>query len=294
MARKPTLTVITACTLVLALSLCIAQVWQLPAKLLTTLTSPASYKLAQRAPDIVHEYKQPVEGAPLKLYVFYPDMDNADQTIEQNRIAVVFFHGGGWTLGDASQLFPHCTWLAAKGIECISVQYRTASTHDTSPLHAVEDAQDAFTYVRDNRQMLGLGATSLYAAGASAGAHLAASLVTAEYPQFNINRVYPDGVILLGAVIDNSVQGYGYERVKHFGQGFSPLHNLDERFPRTLFLIGAKDTYVPIATAKRFVSTLAKLGVDASLKVYTDAYHSFFTDKQFDEAMVDIETFLQH
>ena len=196
--------------------------------------------------------------------------------MQKSSSTVIFFHGGGWTNGSADLFYPLCTALASRGIGCITADYRTAKSHETTPLHAVEDAKDAYTYVVNNAEQLGINGNSVFVAGHSAGGHLAAAIITADYPEFGLSRHYPQGVILLGPVIDNSITGYGHERVKYFGERFSPLQNLNEQFPRTLFLVGDKDRLVPLDTAREFVDRLTQLDVDATLKVYADSYHTFY------------------
>ena len=105
-------------------------------------------------------------------------------------------------------------------------------------------------------------------------------------------RYYPQGIILLATVIDNGVTGYGNERIKFFGDRFSPLENMDEHFPRTLFILGDKDRFVPVSTAKDFVLRLERLGVNATLEVYTGGYHSLYIDAFFEQTVQDIEGWL--
>ncbi len=293
MREKNRLVQATTIGIALAIGVGIGYLLHSPASLISALKAQNFLKgsdaIESRLPDVVQTYKAFPDSVsePLRLHVFHPS-DAADKVAA----SIMFFHGGGWTRGDATLFYPQCTYLAARGIGCISAEYRTSETHDTSPLHAVEDAKDAYTYVATSAQQLGLPSTPWYVAGASAGAHLAASIVTADYPEYNMRRAYPHGVILLGPVIDNSESGYGFERIKHFGNRFSPLHNLDERFPRTLLIVGDTDRFVPLHTAAEFVGKLDELGVDATLKIYSDSYHSFYLDDRFQDTMDDIELFV--
>ena len=247
------------------------------------------HSIESRDPDAVHLYKTPAEGKPLSLHVFNADA-NADDAA--SAITIIFFHGGGWVTGSADIFYPHCTWLSARGIDCITAEYRTSESHRTSPLHSVEDAKDAYEYVANNSSLLDVNSSDLYVAGGSAGGQIAAAISTADYPEYGMPRYYPQGVVLLATVIDNGVTGYGNERSKFFGDRFSPLENLNERFPRTLFILGDKDNFVPVDTAIEFVSRLKRLGVDATLEVYSDGYHSFYMDEFFEETMQDIEGWL--
>ena len=248
-----------------------------------------SHSIKSRDPDAVHLYKTPAEGKPLRLHVF-----NGDANVEPvgPAVTIIFFHGGGWITGSADIFYPLCTRLSSRGVDCITAEYRTTESHQTSPLHSVEDAKDAYEYVAENSNLLGVNSSNVYVAGGSAGGQIAAAISTADYPEFGMTRYYPKGVILLATVIDNGVTGYGNERIKFFGDRFSPLDNLDEYFPRTLFILGDKDRFVPVTTAREFVSRLDRLGVDATLEVYADAYHSFYMDEFFEKTVQDIERWL--
>ena len=248
-----------------------------------------SHAINQREPDAIHLYKTPAEGKPLNLHIFNADTDT---DVVEPSIAIVFFHGGGWVTGTADVFYPHCMWLSSRGIDCITVEYRTTESHQTSPLHAVEDAKDAYYFVKNNADLLGVNATNIYVAGGSAGGQLAAAISTADYPEYGMPRYYPQGVVLLATVIDNGSTGYGHERTRFFGERFSPLENLDKHFPRTLFITGDKDRYVPVDTAREFVSRLEHLGVDATLEVLSNGYHSFYMDDFFQRTMKDIERWL--
>ena len=248
-----------------------------------------SHSIKSRDPDAVHLYKRPAEGKPLSLHVF-----NADANVRtvEPPVTIIFFHGGGWITGSADIFYPHCTWLSSQGMDCITAEYRTTESHQTSPLHSVEDAKDAYAYVAKNASLLGVNSSNAYVAGGSAGGQIAAAISTADYPEFGMPKYYPQGVVLLATVIDNSVTGYGNERIKFFGDRFSPLENLDEYFPRTLFILGDRDRFVPVDTAKEFVSRLERSGVDATLEVYSGGYHSFYMDAFFEETVQDIERWL--
>ena len=86
---------------------------------------------------------------------------------------VMWFHGGGWVLGNVVGYDPICTFLAAEvGCVVVSVDYRMAPEH-RAPV-AVEDCVDATTWVGVNGDVLRADATRMAVAGDSAGGNLAA------------------------------------------------------------------------------------------------------------------------
>lgn len=86
---------------------------------------------------------------------------------------VVYYHGGGWVLGDATSDDPLCRDLCDRsGSIVISVDYRHAP-EAVFPA-ASDDALAALAWVRSNAEDLGGSADRIAVAGWSAGANLAA------------------------------------------------------------------------------------------------------------------------
>lgn len=86
--------------------------------------------------------------------------------------ALVFFHGGGWVVGDLDTHDVTCRSLTNQaGCVTVSVDYRLAPEH-TFPA-AVEDAFAATRWVADHAGELSVDAEKLAVGGASAGGNLA-------------------------------------------------------------------------------------------------------------------------
>ena len=85
----------------------------------------------------------------------------------------MWFHGGGWVLGNVVGYDPTCTFIAAAvGCVVVSVDYRMAPEH-RAPV-AVEDCVDATTWVGVNGDVLRADTSRMAVAGDSAGGNLAA------------------------------------------------------------------------------------------------------------------------
>src|SRR5437879_5786274 len=86
---------------------------------------------------------------------------------------LVFFHGGGWVIGDLDSHDVVCRKLADEGeLIVISVDYRLAPEHKFPA--AVDDAILAATWIADNAAKLGIDPARLSVGGDSAGGNLAA------------------------------------------------------------------------------------------------------------------------
>jgi acetyl esterase len=118
-----------------------------------------------RSEDIVI----PLDGRELAARVYRPDMAGSTEPLP----LIVYFHGGGWVVGD---LDTHDTLVArlAHDAQCAvaSVDYRMAPE---APFPApADDALDALIWLAEHRARLGFAINRLGVAGDSAGAHLTA------------------------------------------------------------------------------------------------------------------------
>src|SRR5262245_57277191 len=93
------------------------------------ICSPAprvSAQQAAQAEPVAHIYRQ-VDGAALKLYVFTP----AAGVAKAPAPAILMFHGGGWSAGDASWTFNMARKYAEVGFVAVSVDYRLSDERIT-------------------------------------------------------------------------------------------------------------------------------------------------------------------
>jgi len=115
--------------------------------------------------DSIEDRTVPGSGGAIPIRIYKP-------AGEQLPI-VVYFHGGGWVLGNIDTHDGYCRALAnASGAIVVSVDYRLAPEHKFPA--AVEDAYDAVRWVSENAIAIGGKSGPLAVAGDSAGGNLAA------------------------------------------------------------------------------------------------------------------------
>jgi acetyl esterase len=91
---------------------------------------------------------------------------------------LIFFHGGGWVIGDLDTHDVVCRKLADEGqLIVISVDYRLAPEHKFPA--AVDDALEATAWIAGHAKELGIDASRLLVGGDSAGGNLAAVVALA-------------------------------------------------------------------------------------------------------------------
>lgn len=239
-----------------------------------------------------------IDGNDLGLYVFRPK----SHVVDNNRPAIVFFHGGAWNHGQPEQFFSQCRHLAGHGMVAISVQYRLRSTHNATPFDCVEDGICAMRWVRSRAVELGINPERIVAGGGSAGGHIAACMATdiSENLSANIEgeyiSVHPTALVLFNPVCDNGPGDWGHEQLGPRWRELSPAHHLHQGFPPTLYMIGDRDNLIPVKTAKRFHDKLRSLDVRCELKVYPGKGHAFFnpgaTGNGYDLTTTDMDKFL--
>lgn len=209
--------------------------------------------------------------------------------------AVVFFFGGGWVGGSATQFQVQSEYLATRGMVGIRVEYRVIPKGDKGPpVVCCQDAKSAMRWVRAHAAELGIDPQRIAAAGGSAGGHLAAftSMVDGVDDPADDLSVSPkaNALVLFNPVFDNGPNGgWGNARVGDRYKEFSPAHNISSAAPPTVVFLGGKDDLISVAVLERFKEGMAKAGVRCDTHVYGGKPHGFF-NKDPDKTTTLVET----
>jgi acetyl esterase len=207
--------------------------------------------------------------------------------------ALVFFHGGGWTIGDLDTHDVVCRQLAA-GARCavFSVDYRLAPEHPFPA--AVEDCFSATRFVFEHAENLDIDASRIAVGGDSAGGNLAAVVALMARDAGGPTLAYQ---LLIYPATDQRCEfpshernGEGYlltkEGIRYFRGGYlpNPKDRTDWRASPLLapshadlapaFVLTAG--YDPLVDEGRaYAERLAKAGVEVSYREYPDMVHGF-------------------
>jgi acetyl esterase len=266
-----------------------------PADVLTDPATAARYLATARAASAreiagdpepvaeVHERRLP-SGRPVRIYL---------PTTDAPRPVVVFFHGGGWVLGDLEMQDETCRRLANRvGATVLNVDYRLAPEHPFPAAH--DDAFEAVIWAADQATAFGGDATRLAVAGMSAGGNLAASvalrardeggpplaLQTLIYPVLDSRMATASYAEHAEAPVLGAAQ-MGWYWDQYAGSGAarenpyaSPAHARDlAGLPPAVVVTADHD---PLRTeAEEYAARLAQAGVAVQITRYDGQLHSF-------------------
>ena len=234
----------------------------------------------------------------LKLVVHYPSgWKETDQ-----RPAIVFFFGGGWTSGKLEQFRTPGQPFARRGMVAVRADYRVKSRHGVSPRECVEDAKSAIRWVRSHAAQLGVDPARIVSAGGSAGGHIAACTaftpgLDAEGEDAGVSSK-PNALVLFNPVLRFEGVAQLMERIgndESLGRALSPTLHLAQNSPPTLIFFGTADRLAPMGD--EFMKRSKDLGHRAELFTAEGQSHGFFnrspwTDKttqRMDEFLVSLD-----
>ncbi len=237
---------------------------------------------------IRHTLDLDASGVPVRLY---RPSDRDDLGL------LVFFHGGGWVLGNLESHDNLCRILAnSSGQAVLSVDYRLAPEHPfPAPL---EDAITATRWAHANAESLGCSPDRLAVGGDSAGAtlaivvgHLAPTPLRYQllvYPATDLTRSTPSfvenaaGPQLTAAGMAWFVGHYLGGAASETDPRVSPHFAADDvvaASPPTLLITAEYDPLRDEGDA--YAARLASLGVPTSHVRFSGMYHGFFSLADF-------------
>ena len=215
---------------------------------------------------------------------------------------VVFFYGGGWKDGSKEDYEFVASSLTEAGYVVIIPNYRLYP--EVVFPEFVEDGAKAVAWALQNAGRYGADPDKLFLVGHSAGAHIAALLITNQgfLAEHSIKVDQLKGFVGLSGPYDFLPIKSGYlldvfpEDKRKESQ---PINFVTTATPPTLLIHGTDDKLVDPANSERFAKRLSTHGVDVSLKLYKGVGHAEvaaalappldFTN----ETLADIRTFLE-
>lgn len=256
---------------------------------------------------LVRELAAESEHGSVPLRLYHPSRRAGDSAAAQGADealpVLVYFHGGGWLMGDLDTHDTLCRELAnGAGCAVVSVDYRMGPEHRFPA--AVDDSLAAVYWVKQHAAELGVDAARIAVGGDSAGGNLAAVVAIAArdaqdlplmfqlliYPATDMRRTAPS----------HTTNGQGYlltaDTMAYFHDHYitDPAHDLDwraspllrddlENLPPALVLVAGYD---PLHDeGLMFAQRLSEAGNQANLISFERQIHGFvLMGKVIDEA----------
>lgn len=222
-----------------------------------------------------------------------------DQAQVQGLPVLLWFHGGGFVLGDVAWEDKRCMQLA-RDIGCVVVApaYRLAPEHPYPA--ALHDGAAALRFLRQQAAELAIDADRLAVGGASAGAGLAAALVlwlrdqqqplpccqvllypmlddrTVESSNKSSDPLHADQFHALGWSLAENTLAWRYylSNMSHVPPYAAPARANDlQQLPPALLCVGSVDLFR--RECHDYAERLQRSGVATEIYCYAQAFHGF-------------------
>lgn len=240
-----------------------------------------------RALAVVRDLTCPGPAGPIPLRLFDAQEERGPGP------AIVFFHGGGFVIGDLDSYASFCSEIAAEtGLPVISVDYRLAPEHPFPA--APDDCEAAARWIAGSPAELGFEVTGLVPMGDSAGGNLtivttaalmakpAAAPVVAQVPIYPLAgpiihhesfAAFGDGFFLTGAVMSWFTRSYA--GAEDDPRCYPLIEQDHARTPPTVVLTAGLD---PLRDSGReYAAHLVSQGVDVTCLEARGVIHGFVT-----------------
>lgn len=236
-----------------------------PSTLSGELSCVGSGAAPPTVPGAISRVYKSASGRELRAHVLEPASQSA------NRPAILFFFGGGWRRGTVTQFLAQAKAAAERGYVAVLADYRVSCRDNTTAVAAVEDARDAYAWLRREAAGLGVDPGQIVLAGGSAGGQLA---LVASLSADSAAR--PVALVLYNPAVDLVPLASWIGLQREEAAEISPSAMNLAASPPMLILHGDADRIVPIDTAREFCSKVRAAGGSCELHEYAGQGHGFF------------------
>jgi acetyl esterase/lipase len=217
------------------------------------------------------------------------------------QMAVIHFHGGGFTGGNKDGLAARLQALSARGYVNIASQYRLAGVAKWPA--QMEDVKASIRWTRANATRLGINPARIAVSGYSAGGHLALFAAgTQNRPEFEGNSGTPgvktDVAACLAYYAVTGPAWEGFRRQFPMPEGSSEEAwtaaapgTYIKSFPPTVLFHGLADVTVPPESSMEFLKQLRGANVPSELHTFAGVPHEFAGIPEFAEATAQLADF---
>jgi len=264
---------------------------------LRAVTKQTQYKPPGQTGTTTKEFVfKRVQRRELRIFVdFPPDWKPTDR-----RSAIVFWHGGGFTQGNAGHFFPQAQYFRKRGMVVARPEYRIRDLEGSLPHESAEDGISAMRWFRSRVVRFGVDPNRIAAGGGSAGGCRASIVGTIDYKRFaELGYVgkeddqsispRPCAMILYNPFVDfyePENQRHLWEECVMLGRDpfkleavyhmVSAIEHLHENSPPSIIMFGTKDAFYPQQI--RWIVKCRELSLTCQDYVYKGEVHSWYNN----------------
>ena len=236
------------------------------------------------------------ENRNLKLFVDYPE----DWKTGDKRPAMIFWHGGGFTQGNAGQFYCQANYFTQRGAVCFRPEYRIRDVDNTLPVYAIEDGVSAVRWIKERAKELGIDPDQVVVGGGSAGGCMASAVATVDakllaklgFVGKEDNQAIDlkvKAMLLYNPFVDFFesthprhieeeclVLGEDPENFREGLHAISAVENLTKDSPPNIILFGTRDAFY--VSDLHWIVKCRESGVDCRDFVYKGEVHSWYNN----------------
>jgi len=230
----------------------------------------------------------------------------------RRRPAVVYVHGGGWQSGTPTQFSRHAAAMTERNFVGLCIGYRLSN--EAGFPAGLQDCKCAVRYLRANAHHLTIDAGQIGIVGGSAGAHLAALVVTTPLRHdwlgnggHGSHSSAVQAAVLFNGLFDlPAMWRFGncnqilrnflkksYDEDPELYRQASPITHADKNAPPCLLLHGEEDDIVPVQQSASFRDRMQRAGAVAELIRVPSVGHGWFNrDPYYEPCLRQMMDFL--
>lgn len=230
------------------------------------------------------------DGKPLQMDIMMP------KGAETRRPLVIWWHGGGWALGNRKPMLPLVEVTASFGYVSATADYRltTKDLRFPTPLH---DVAAALRYLRSHADEYNIDPNKIVVGGESAGAHLALLVALVKDPELlgtepygdvstdvmgvvnvygptDLPQLYESKIALTCKALKILMGGVPKDNLAAWKKA-SPIQYVTASAPPTLIVHGDADDFVPDNQAKLYYDRCREVGAYCELALVPHASHGW-------------------
>lgn len=220
------------------------------------------YRLFKNRPGSIDFYRHSYGTDTKQYFLHFPPSENE---VEKKQV-VIFFHGGGWSLGSPEMFKLNAAFFTKRGYHVFMPSYRRIPFYGYPEIRADLDA--GFLEILEVMKELEIANHKIILGGTSAGGNLAALLAydRVKLEALNVDPIIFSGILLFGAALDLSLMYPSPVRWFYAGssadpafKNASPINYLqpEETLP-VLMVHGTKDGLVAYRSAEAFIKKISE------------------------------------